>query len=411
MMIQEIQPSINTCGTFQKSDLQYFKNLTILSRVRKQFANGEFCISAAALLREQIAKAQAEGKIRVQERRPMNDQYLQRRSPPVKPTHPPVALRQQTASLSAISREDPLIKNEIVEKYLESQTELRARMERQALDAVANNEIEDELVGPNKKSLDEDDSKKKKRKDKKKKEGSAEKSGPVFPSETEILSRLPPIDPDILAEFQNFTFYESPDEEEVVKESHPDNKETDNLQNKTASLSSNDQQPASLFGGVTNAAGPAIIEQPKKLFATKIDWGDSDDDEDFEEVKTPVNEVKEDQVDSAPLEEAVVLPILLPDESQTIPENHTNQPDSILTDVQEEVKEEETKVLIEEEIIPVPLREVDESEVERLHSEQIESLNGNKDKDGQFREWQETVTMESITGDLLHILPYTIIDF
>jgi len=57
------------------------------------------------------------------------------------------------------------------------------------------------------------------------------------------------------------------------------------------------------------------------------------------------------------------------------------------------------------------LREVDDTEIEKLHSHQLENLNGNLDKDQNFKGWHETVTVESTIGNLLHILPYAIIDF
>jgi hypothetical protein len=57
------------------------------------------------------------------------------------------------------------------------------------------------------------------------------------------------------------------------------------------------------------------------------------------------------------------------------------------------------------------LRTVDESEVDRLHNENLANLNGNYDKSGSFREWHETLTVQSYGGDDLLILPYTVIDF
>ena len=48
--------------------------------------------------------------------------------------------------------------------------------------------------------------------------------------------------------------------------------------------------------------------------------------------------------------------------------------------------------------------------VEELHQGQHESVNGNYNHDGAFREWHEMVTKETVNGDLLYILPYSVID-
>jgi hypothetical protein len=348
----------------------------------------------------------------------------QRRSPPAKPLLTPTAnanWRQQ--QVSALSSEDPVIKNEIVEKYLESQNELRAKMERQYLDAVARNEIkledyEDESA-EFKKPVVEEDSKRKKKKDKRKnKEGSSEKSGLGFASASEILSRLPPIDPSILEELKDFTFYVDP-QDELDKESHSeDTKETDNLQNKSTSLSSSNQQESVSGAGTTAtsitamAAAVSTFEPAKKLLATKIDWGDSDDEEDFEEVKIPEASIKRDEI-SDEVDHLVVKSLSIEVLSKSIPDSMdcTEIVEEELVTIASEKLASDVLEVTETQEEAVTLREVDESEVERLHSEKISNLNGNTDKDGQFREWQETLTMESFNGDLLHILPYTIIDF
>lgn len=71
---------------------------------------------------------------------------------------------------------------------------------------------------------------------------------------------------------------------------------------------------------------------------------------------------------------------------------------------------EETPILS-----PEPDREITEDDVDRLHNEHIENLNGNFDhslcEDGNnFREWHEMVSRTSYNGDLLDILPYVVID-
>lgn len=65
-----------------------------------------------------------------------------------------------------------------------------------------------------------------------------------------------------------------------------------------------------------------------------------------------------------------------------------------------------------------PAKTVTEDDINRLHNEQVEGVNGVvnhssqvlKDRDIDFREWHETVSRTSYQGDLLHILPYVVID-
>lgn len=74
-------------------------------------------------------------------------------------------------------------------------------------------------------------------------------------------------------------------------------------------------------------------------------------------------------------------------------------------------------------VSPPPPREITLDDVDRLHNENVENLNGNYDHapteplqphssttDGTFREWHETVSRTSYNGELLHILPYVVID-
>ena len=66
-------------------------------------------------------------------------------------------------------------------------------------------------------------------------------------------------------------------------------------------------------------------------------------------------------------------------------------------------------------------RHISEEDVERLNSGHVEGLNGNanhgkcrvkeeEEEDDNFREWHETVSRTSYQGELLHILPYVVID-
>lgn len=67
---------------------------------------------------------------------------------------------------------------------------------------------------------------------------------------------------------------------------------------------------------------------------------------------------------------------------------------------------------------PPPPTEVKEEDVLRLHNEHIECLNGCADHSGVktnegeegFSEWHEVVSRTSYNGELLHILPYVVID-
>uniref|UniRef100_A0A1B6MCS2 Mediator of RNA polymerase II transcription subunit 26 n=1 Tax=Graphocephala atropunctata TaxID=36148 RepID=A0A1B6MCS2_9HEMI len=67
---------------------------------------------------------------------------------------------------------------------------------------------------------------------------------------------------------------------------------------------------------------------------------------------------------------------------------------------------------------PPPPREVTHDDVLRLHDEHIECLNGCADHSGirttageeGFSEWHEVVSRTSYNGELLHILPYVVID-
>ena len=63
-------------------------------------------------------------------------------------------------------------------------------------------------------------------------------------------------------------------------------------------------------------------------------------------------------------------------------------------------------------LIPIkkPEIEITEEMVDRLNSSKVESFNGNFGHDGEFKEWHEVVSKTSAEGDLLHILPYSVID-
>ena len=69
--------------------------------------------------------------------------------------------------------------------------------------------------------------------------------------------------------------------------------------------------------------------------------------------------------------------------------------------------EEERTIEEEEKPEPVP---VTAEAVQQLNSEEVPNLNGNWNFDGEFRRWHQMVSVPSYKEDLLHILPYVVID-
>ena len=58
---------------------------------------------------------------------------------------------------------------------------------------------------------------------------------------------------------------------------------------------------------------------------------------------------------------------------------------------------------------PEPL-EVTPSVIERLHTNEWTGVNGQRDTFGDWRSWTQTYSASSYNGDLLHILPYVVLD-
>ena len=87
-------------------------------------------------------------------------------------------------------------------------------------------------------------------------------------------------------------------------------------------------------------------------------------------------------------------------------------------DLSEEPEEDDVEVEglipvkkdVEEDAVAVPVVEVDDAMIERLHEKDLENVNGNTDHEGVFREWHEVLTKESLNGDLIYVLPYSVID-
>ena len=82
---------------------------------------------------------------------------------------------------------------------------------------------------------------------------------------------------------------------------------------------------------------------------------------------------------------------------------------AILAEVETEAAEEEPEV---EGLIPAfrPEVEVTEERIDGLNNGHLEHIGGIRDHSGEFREWHEMVALESKDGELLHILPYSVID-
>lgn len=81
--------------------------------------------------------------------------------------------------------------------------------------------------------------------------------------------------------------------------------------------------------------------------------------------------------------------------------------EEILRSMEEEFYDEDIEGLIP---VKKPEVEVTDDLIDKLNNGQEESLNGNFNHDGQFREWHEVVSKETKDGDLLYILPYSIIE-
>ena len=112
-------------------------------------------------------------------------------------------------------------------------------------------------------------------------------------------------------------------------------------------------------------------------------------------------------------------------ESRSVTPNPTPTPISSVDESLKELMAElpiisksEVLAAIEEEdediegLIPVkkPEVEVTDDLVDKLQNVPTENFNGNYDHSGDFRHWHEVVTKESKDGELLFVLPYSLID-
>jgi hypothetical protein len=82
---------------------------------------------------------------------------------------------------------------------------------------------------------------------------------------------------------------------------------------------------------------------------------------------------------------------------------------AVLAELQVAEAEEEPEV---EGLLPVfkPLQEVTNQLIDELNNGQLEHIGGITDHSGVFKEWHEMTALESKDGELLHILPYSVID-
>ena len=83
--------------------------------------------------------------------------------------------------------------------------------------------------------------------------------------------------------------------------------------------------------------------------------------------------------------------------------------EAVLAELEQEVAEEEPEV---EGLIPAykPHTEITSSRIDELNNGQLEHIGGIRDHSGEFKEWHEMASLQSKNGELLHILPYSVID-
>ena len=82
---------------------------------------------------------------------------------------------------------------------------------------------------------------------------------------------------------------------------------------------------------------------------------------------------------------------------------------AVLAEVEQEIAEEEPDM---EGLIPAfkPAQEITDNLIDELNNGQLEHIGGITDHNGDFREWHEMASLTSKDGELLHILPYSVID-
>ena len=85
-------------------------------------------------------------------------------------------------------------------------------------------------------------------------------------------------------------------------------------------------------------------------------------------------------------------------------------PAAVLAEWADQAEEEEEDI---EGLIPVfkPTQEITDGLIKDLNEGQLEHIGGVTDHAGEFKEWHEVVSKESLGGELIHILPYSAIDW
>jgi len=167
-----------------------------------------------------------------------------------------------------------------------------------------------------------------------------------------------------------------------------------------------DPEPTSHFHLPVHPHYPfSITDNSPPENENKIDWGSDSEDDDDADGPPPAKVARS----SGPPQQQQHPPRLLqlqPDQ----PENESSGPGLSPRPLPSPSSGEAQVIDGEEEEVRVP-RTITESEVERLHTEKIENLNGNYDSSGSFQEWHETLRVQTYGGEELLILPYTVIDF
>ena len=122
-------------------------------------------------------------------------------------------------------------------------------------------------------------------------------------------------------------------------------------------------------------------------------------------------ELSSSEVSSAPASRVTTPAILQPQESveDVLAQLPPIDAAAILAEVDTEAVEEEPEI---DGLIPAfkEVSEVTPAMVDDLNNGQLEHIGGIRDHIGEFREWHEMAALASKDGELLHILPYSVID-
>ncbi|XP_002740987.1 uncharacterized protein LOC100368757 [Saccoglossus kowalevskii] len=102
------------------------------------------------------------------------------------------------------------------------------------------------------------------------------------------------------------------------------------------------------------------------------------------------------------LEKSIKKSLEIYSETRNIPETLENEDDVERDKVLEEVTQEE-----EEEL---PRKPATEAEIDKLHSEHWEGVNGCHDSKGEWHSWNECMVINTCEENSIHILPYVVLD-